>query len=761
MMTRIFVNHRKELAMRNERFIRRSSVVAALFVLIVFSLIVPSLWAQEPGSPGKRGPKIALVLGGGGARGAAHAGVLKVLEANRIPIDFIVGTSMGSIVGGLYAAGYSADEIDKLFNDIDWLELLSDRPSEDMLSFRNKKDFQRMSNLELGFNKGKISFPRGIISGQKLDFMLQKLMIHTMEAQSFDELPISFRAVATDAVTGKMVVFDKGSLAEAVRASMSVPGAFPPVKSGGKLLVDGYLTKNVPVEIAKEWGADIIITVDVGEPLKTEDELKSLIDIVNQMNNVLANKNVEESLKLLTEDDILIHPVLKGIGCADFVKTPEAVREGEKTALEHVAEMQRYSVSDEEYRTFLAHQRVRDRNPIMIDFVKITRAKRVNEYLIRGRMETKAGKPLNFDRLEKDLTSVYAIGDFETVGFDIKKEDGRNGLILKAREKSWGPEYLRFGLNMQSDVGGTNNYSTVLDYRHTQMNPLGGEWRVVGQLGQTSGLSTDFYQPLDYQNFYFIDPVLEYKKTLTDIYAAGTDRRTAQYRTTESGGGVDVGVNLRSYLEARVGLRSSIVNAKPEVGDESLPNFENIQKTGVLAQINFDQLNDHRFPTKGIKAETRLFLSEESFGADQEYQKLDFTFGKATTLAERHTFITMFQGGVSLENNTPFYDKFTAGGFLKLSGLGEGQLRGENMGVGDLIYMYKLVDTKGFANKVYVGGSFEAGNVWENKSDFGEDLIYGGSLFLGLDTILGPLYIGYGQAERHDGRAFVYLGKTF
>ena len=450
-------------------------VSAGTIFLVLFLICGPSiLYAKDGEANAKKRPKIALVLGGGGARGAAHCGVLKVLEANKVPIDFIVGTSMGSIVGGLYAAGYSPEEIEKLFNEIDWRDLLSDRPTEDVLSFRNKKDFQKLSNLEMGIKNGKITFPRGIISGQKLDFMLHKLTIHTLDIPSFDQLRVPFRAVATDAVTGAMVVFDHGSLAESIRASMSVPGAFPPVKAGGKLLIDGFLVMNVPVQIAKQWGADIIIAVDVGAGLMKEEQLKSLIDMTNQMINILSQKNVDESLKLLTDRDLLIKPDLEGIGAGDFVKAPEAVKRGEAAALTQAEAIKRYAVPATEYQEFLAHQRVRDRNPIMIGFVDIAKPARVNAQMIKGQIKTQPGKPLDFDQLERDLTHVYAIGDFETVGFSIKEEDGHKGLVLNTQEKSWGPKYLRFGLNLQSDFGGANSYTTTLDYRHTQLNALGG-----------------------------------------------------------------------------------------------------------------------------------------------------------------------------------------------------------------------------------------------------------------------------------------------
>jgi NTE family protein len=704
-------------------------------------------------------PKIGLVLGGGGARGAAHVGVLKVLEANKVPIDFIVGTSMGSIVGGLYASGYSPQEIETLFNKIDWNDMLSDRPTENLLSFRNKKDFQKLSNLEMGIKNGKISFPRGIISGQKLDFMLSKLTIHTVSLDSFDQLRIPFRAVATDAVTGQRVVFDHGNLAQAIRASMSVPGAFPPVKVDDKLLIDGFLVGNVPVEVAKEWGADIIITVDVGAGLMKEEQLKSLLDVTNQMINILSQKNVDESLALLTDKDLLIHPDLEGIGPGDFVKTPEAATRGEKTALTQVEAIKRYSVSDQDFEAFLAHQRVRDQNPVLIDFVEVVKPKRVNEQMIKGRIKTKAGEPLDFDQLNQDLTNIYAIGDFETVGFNIEEKDGKKGLVINTKEKDWGPEYLRFGLNLESDFAGSNDYAVILDYRHTQLNALGGEWKVVGKLGQDSGVFTDFYQPLDPQNYFFIDPQFGVQRNYTDVYS-GEDK-IAQYKRDEVGGGIDLGVNLKTWMEARVGLHSSLISGEPDVGDPTLPNFDNIQKTGVLVQIDYDQLNDHRFPTRGLKIQSHLLMTETGLGSDDSYQKLDASLAKATTIADRHTFILALAGGISLDNETPFYDDFKQGGFLNLSGLAPGQLRGNNSGIGELVYMYKLIDTQGLFTKAYLGGSIEAGNVWEDKDDFGNDPIVSGSLFIGLDTMLGPLYIGYGKADGYDGRAFIYLGKTF
>lgn len=726
-----------------------------ILAVCLVCLIFPGIVYAEPGSR----PKIGLVLGGGGARGAAHTGVLKVLEANNIPIDIIVGTSMGSIVGGLYAAGYSPGEIDFLFKEIDWRDMFSDRPKENMLSFRDKKTSQRLASFEFGVKGGGIKLPRGIVPGQKLGFMLQKLTLHTVDNKSFDELRIPFRAVATDAVTGELYVFNKGNLGEAIRASMSVPGAFPPVEIGDRLLIDGFLAKNVPIEVAKDLGADIIIAVSVDADLAPKEKLNSALDITNQMIAILSRQNVQHSLALLTDRDVLIRPDLGDMSSADFVDAPEAIDKGETAALAVLEDIRRYSVSKQEYDVFLANQRVKEEKSFTIDFIDVPEPKRVNVQMIKGRIKSKPGQPLDFDQLEQDLTNIYAIGDFETVDFEVAEKNGKKGLIINTKEKNWGPNYLRFGLNLISDSEGANDYNFLLDYRRTQMNSLGAEWKIVGQIGQTQGLFTEFYQPLDAENYFFVAPQLLYEQHLQDVYE--DERRIAEYKVDEIGGGFDFGVNLSSYVEVRLGVRSSVIDAKPEVGSTSLPKFDNINKSGVVAKVDFDQFDNHRFPTKGIRGEAKLFLSDEWLGAGQNYKKLDFFFGKATSIGEKNILLYILDGGISLDDKTPFYDEYTLGGFLSLSGLGKDQLRAKNKGTAKLIYYYKMADMMGLASKIYLGCSLEAGGVWADKDDFGEDLIWGGSAFLGVDTVLGPLYIAYGHAEGNDGKLYLFLGKTF
>lgn len=739
-------------------------------ILLISSLIVGMLIAAAQVSIASAAqadtdiirPKIALVLGGGGARGAAHVGIIKVLEENNVPIDLIIGTSMGSIIGGLYAAGYSPDELDQLMNDIDWGDLFTDQPSEEYLSFRRKKDQLRLMRIEMGITKDGITFKRGVISGQKFGFLLKKLTIHKAHINNFDELNIPFRAIAADLETGEVVVIGKGSLNEAIRASLSLPGIFPPIEIDGRTLVDGGIVNNVPIEVAKELGADIIIAVDVGTPLDDIENVKSALDVSMQSMGILGKRNVDESLALLTDKDLFIRPELGDIKTESFSRAPDAVDLGEQAALQVVDKIKRYSVSDLEFEKFLAKQRAKEFKPITIDFIKIKDLKRTHKKTVKGRLKTKPGDKLDFDKLYNDLTRVYSMGHFETVNFKIIEENNKTGLLIEATEKQWGPNYLKLGVNMSSDSDGDSGYTLLADYRMTQLNELGGEWKNVISFGETRGIFSEFYQPLDVQNYFFVAPFVNVSRRLEAVYSG--DRRIAEYRVDQLRGGLDLGINFSSLAEGRIGIVKGVLEAKPEIGGLSLPKFESVEEAAIVAKLEYDQLNNHNFPKTGIQFKVALFASNKDMGADLSYENLEMSFIKATTLGSKHTVLCMVRASTSLDEDTPFYDQFTLGGFFSLSGLGENQLRGQHKGLGSLIYYYKFGNKSlGMASKLHLGVGMEMGNVWDDKDDIDfNDLILSGTVFVGIDNILGPIYLGYGLAEgTSEGRFYFFLGKTF
>ena len=380
---------------------------------------------------------------------------------------------------------------------------------------------------------------------------------------------------------------------------------------------------------------------------------------------------------------------------------------------------------------------------------------------IQAKVKTKSNTELDLDVLQEDLTRIYAMGEFEKADFKILEKQDKTGLLINTTEKSWGPNYLRFGLNITDDFEGDSYYNFLTEYTRTQVNALGAEWKTEAQIGRTRKVLTQFYQPLDYADRFFIVPSIEYSRSVSDIFEG--DTRTAQYKLAYLQGGLDAGINIGTCALGKIGIVRGNTEAGPLVGGESLPEF-NIDTAALTSEVIFDQIDDSNFPKYGITSDAYLFLSQRGLGADESYKKLQFQAIKATTFGGRHTFLADIEGGANLGKEIPFYDEFTIGGFLSLSGYRKGQLRGQYFGLGRLVYYYKVANaSSGLADAIYIGGSAESGNVWDksNEIEIG-NLLHGGSVFLGVDNIFGPLYLGYGLAEdSEEGRFYLFLGQTF
>jgi NTE family protein len=732
-------------------------------VLIVFALLLVTIdndrLAADPVLSPDR-PKIALVLSGGGARGAAHVGVLKVLEENQVPVDLIVGNSMGSIVGGMYALGMSPIKMENILKSIDWKDLFTDRPLDKDLSFRDKRDRQRFAHFEIGVKKGKIALPKGIIAGQKLNFLLRSLTLQSTGMEHFDELPIPFRAVATDINTGEMVLFEKGSLADAMRASMSVPGVFSPVEIEGRVLIDGGVVNNIPIDVAKQMGVDTIVAVNVGLPLSSSEELDSVLAISMQTLGINSAENFKKQVALLGENDLLISVNLEEISSADFHRVTEIIELGEKAAKEFISQLTRYSVSTEEYQRYLMRQRRDFVAPIRIDIVEVKAPERVSIQAVKSKIKTKPGEILDLETIEKDLTRIYAIGDFEEVDFRIIKEANKKKLLIDTKAKSWGPNYLHFGLNIIDDFQGASYYSLLAEYTMTQLNRLGAEWKTELQLGKTLGVSTELYQPLTFSGLFFLSLQFRVGQTISDVYS--DDTRIGQYRLGLLQGTFDIGINFGTWAELTLGITGGKIYGNPLIGSEDLDDFDITQSTFAVG-LDIDQLDNSNFPRYGHSLGSNLYLSEEFLGADASYQKFEIGVVKTTSL-KRHTFLALFRVGSGLESEIPSYDEFSLGGFLNLSGYREGRFSGDHGGLGTIVYYYQLAKiSAGWGDAFYVGGSVESGGVWGRLADIDfADLLLSGSIFVGVDTIFGPLYLAWGIPETSPvGRFYLFLGHVF
>ena len=737
---------------------RPPSSLAALAALGLASALAaaPPASAQTPEA--KR-PRICLVLSGGGARGAAHVGVLKVLEEMRVPIDCIAGTSMGSIVGGAFASGVTVAEMEETLGAMSTERLFKERPPRQERSIRRKTDdFTILFTPEVGLRDGAFQLPKGIVSGVQLETVLRALA-KAQGYRQFDELPIPFRAVATDLVTGTPVVFSAGELANVMRASMSVPGLIDPAEIGGKLLVDGGLTDNLPVGVARAMGADVVIAVNLGTPLMKREELNSIFGVTGQMINILTEQNVRASLASLKPTDILILPELGDFSAADFDHLLKTIPIGEAAARTVADRLSAFSLPPAEYAALRERQLAvapPDLRPV--DEIRFPGLTRVNPAVVEAEMETRPGQPIDQTTLDRDMQRLYGTDDFEHVSYRIIEETGKRVLSVDALEKSWGPNYLRFGLGLTSDFKGDAYYNLLASYRKTWINSLGAEWRTDLQVGRTSRAFTEFYQPLDTRQYFFVAPYADAERRQLAIF--NNDQRLAIFNLNYGRVGLDVGSQFTRYGELRLGLLTGSVRATVDTGPTFLePDPNRANQGAIRGRLFFDQLDNVNFPRSGYGGTLDIFNSQTALGASVNYTKWTLDGTAAHSFGD-HTFnLGLRLGGKIGADPLPVYDQFNWGGFLQQSGYRTGALLGQSITFARLVYLNRLARFT-LIPGIYAGLSLEAGKVdtpFVPGNQTG--VLYSAAAFFGLDSPVGPVYLGYGYTHNGFGSFYFYLGR--
>jgi NTE family protein len=576
--------------------------------IAIFGLtgLAPALAAEPQQAAQASRPKIGLVLGGGGARGSAHVGVLKVLEELHIPIDYIAANSMGAIVGGLYAEGMTPDQIEHELETMDWDDVFTDAPPRPDRSFRRKRDDDTYAvQARLGFSDGKVKFPFAIVQGQKFDLELSRLTLPAAHIQDFNKLPIPFHAVATDIETGRAVVLQSGDLALAIRASMAVPGAFAPVEIDGKLLVDGLVSNNVPVDVVRDMGADIVIVVDVGSGLYKRDEIKGVLDVVAQLTNILSDRNVEQQLATLKPTDILIRPALGKMSAGDFNKAKEGIDKGEQAAQAMIPELKKLSVDAAAYQQYLARRNGHAKPPV-IDFVRLDNASRIGDETILSHLTLKPGQTLNTEKLEAEIGTIYGLDVFQTVRYEVLEEDGKTGVVLHAKEKAWGPDYLQFGIELSSNFEGDSSYNLGVLYTKTAINDRNGEIRMGLQFGQDASLLAEWYQPINPASTYFFDTAVFAQRQFFNAYSG--DNLISEYNVYSTGVGLAAGRTFGTWGEVRLGYRMAFGNVDVLLGDPSKDDYD-FRLGTAFVRLALDTLDNVNFPTRGNKGKVELIAS--------------------------------------------------------------------------------------------------------------------------------------------------------
>lgn len=721
------------------------------------AILAPSPVAAADGAPPGC---IGLVLGGGGARGAAHIGVLRVLERERVPICRIAGTSMGAIVGGLYAAGYDAEEIEAILGAVDWKDVLDDDPPRTDFPMRRKNDTLRyLLDFKLGLRDGEIQFPRGVIQGQKLLTLLRRLTIHTWRTEDFDRLPVPFRAVATDIAAGEAVVFESGDLALAIRASMSVPAAFAPIRVDGRLLVDGGIVNNVPVDIVKAMGADRVIVVDVGAPLLADAELNSPFAITLQMLDVLMRQRTAQVLAAMDPDDVKIEPDLGDIGSTRFDRALEAIPHGEVAAMRVLPRLRELSVDEATYEVWRTAHRRPEFDAPLVEFLRVVRHRSKTAGYVERELDGFEGKPLDPLALEKRVNSVYGQGNYERISWRLAGRDGRTGVEVTPVDKGWGPNFLTFGLQLSDDFEGRNSYQLGVEYTMTGLNRWGGEWRSRLELGEITGLRSEFFQPYGDRGQFFAFPYLEYRAFDQDLRLGGTT--LADFRIRRRSLGFELGWEPNTAWRTYAGVVRSRGDAGVRVGSPA-PDASGLRDDSGGVRLGFirDTLDSADFPASGSRTDFLLLANRDALGSTTEGEVADLSWDAAIARGEhRLLFGTRLH---AVWGEPSLFDGLTAlGGFANLSGFSERELLDENAVLARGVYYQRLGDSgELFSVPAYVGASLEAGNVFSTRDDLLDldELIVAGSVFVGVDSPFGPVFLGFGRADTGDHSFYLNFG---
>lgn len=722
--------------------------------------------ADAAGAPAR--PRIGLVLSGGGARGLAHVGVLKVLERERVPVDLVVGTSMGAIIGGLYASGMRAADIERELLAVHWDDVFAPRVGRQELSQRRKEqDFEISAVLELGWKNGELKTPQAAVSSRGLETLLRRYTLPVRQVERFDRLPIPFRAVATDMETGSAVELAHGDLALALRSSMSVPGVFAPIEHGGQVLGDGGLVNNLPVDIARRMGADVVIAVNVGTPLGGRETLGSVVGLTAQMINILTEQNVQRSLASLHERDVLVAPALGTLSSGDFERTADFIALGGKAAEASVARLSALALDATRYAEW---DRQRSAPPLpgaTLSFVAFEGTTATTPQRYAAQLESKAGQAFDPARAERDARRLAASGDYVRADYRVVRTPAGEGLLFDLEDKPWGPNFLRAGLDLSTDFAGRSTFNLKLSHERHWLTPNGTEWRNRLNLGESPMLSSELYHPLKWStglsdDWFVAGWAMAESRRLSLFNLEGTELGLFNRLTARLG--VDLGQPWGEFGEIRLGLVRESRRTNPHLLGADYTGERGAaleHESGLRVRTVIDQLDFALFPQRGYRLEAEVGAGERrtaestsGFLHVQANASLVRTFG-------RHTVNLFALVDLSDPSDAaPLVGRHSLGGFHLMSGYQPGQISGNQLAFGRLTWYMRLNRSVALTRGFFLGGTLEAGNAWLRRSQMSlSDLRSSASLFLGADTGIGPMYLGLVSAHRGDAGIMFFIGR--
>lgn len=697
-----------------------------------------------------------MVLAGGAAHGFAHIGVIRWLEEHRVPVDFVVGTSMGGLVGGLYASGMTPDELTKFVTGIDWERMFTSNPPYRSLSFRRKQDRRAFTNeIEIGLRHG-IQFPAGVIAGEQVSLLLSNQLRGYSDQVDFDKLPIRFRCIAADLVKAEQVIFSHGSLPMALRATMSLPGIFTPVTVGNQVLADGGLLNNLPTDVARDQmpsKQDVILAVDFIPPQPSPETLQSLFGVAARTIAVMMLNSERQNMRLA---DLLLLPDVSPFGQTDYDKADELIQRGYDEAERRSRFLLPLALDQSEWDRYLAERRGRKQpHEFIPNFVAVEGIPEERAQPIQERLEKYVGKPLNSEAIDRDLLQINGTGRFSLATYERTTRDGQDGLLIRLVDKSYGPPFLNPGF----DINGADvrDVSTVFNARVTMLDvgSPGSELRTDLTVGSRTGVGMEYFRRLGRSNW-FVAPGVRYSRQ-TEVLAAG-GLKLAQYAVDTVGGSLDAGYQFGVSSELRAGFDISRPDASVAIGSPDLERFRGL-RTALRTRWVYDGQDRPTIPTRGIRWEMYGDWVFKTPGGTSGLPRLETSILAARPLSRRSFVAVRISGGSTLGKQAPFLEQFELGGPLRLGAFDIGELRGSHYFANAFGYFRQIAAMPSvLGGRVYAGGFYEMGDAFDDVERV--NVHHNGSAGFFLETKLGVVFVG-GSAGSGNTNLYFTLGRFF
>ena len=723
----------------------------ALLAVMALPLIV----VAQVGPQNHRRPTVGVALEGGGALGLAHIGVLRWFEQHHIPIDYLSGNSMGALVGGLYATGKSPDELERLVKHMDWPLVVGGKTPYEDLSFRRKEDARAaQDDLAIGFKHG-VSLPSGLSSGHQINMVIDRETLAYSSLKSFDDLPIPFRCVATELISGKPHVFSTGPIGLAMRSSMSLPAIFSPIRDGDRVYVDGALVDNLPTDLARQMGPDVVIAIHLQVAPATADEIQSLFSVLGQ--GITVGTAATE-VRGMEAADIVVKVDVQKYTALEFDKTDALIQQGMQAAEEKAKILLPYALGQAEWNEYVARRDARKQSAVPIpEFVRVEGTSDDVDQKIQKFLQPVVGKPIDTQRLETYLTRLTGVGRFESATYGLTQTDGKVGLLVTVREKNNAPPLLQLAF----DVNGTqpDDVTFAMGGRLTFLDiaGFGSELRMDFMLGNVYGIDTEFYKRFSQTSRWFFAPRANASSSAQWFYSSGDPK--ADYRVGRAGAGLDIGYALSRFSEVRAGYEVGYLNAHLRLGTPDFPSVEG--RVGASRyRFTTDHLNNPVIPREGYLGQLTFHWVDTSPGATEAFPSLELTTELFKAVSRPDSVFLVARGGSTLGYEQTGIPQYFLGSTSGLLAYGQNEVRGNQFYLFRAGYLHSLLTLPPFlGGGLYAVTMYEVGKMYNAPGV--SKLPNDGAAGMIMQTVLGPVFVGGSVGDTGHATWFFSLGRVF